>query len=201
MILYLHGFRSSPESFKARLLAERMAQIGRGGEYACPQLPPSPRLAIELAHRLARQAAPAQLTLVGSSLGGYYATHLAEQLDCRAVLLNPALRAFEKLAAHVGPQTAYHEGGGDFEFKAAYLDELRSLHVGAITHPGRYFLVAATGDELLDWREMAAGCPGARQRIIQGGDHGLSDFADYVDDLLAFADGRATGPDDLSRPD
>lgn len=198
MILYLHGFRSSPESFKARLLAERMAQMGRSGEYACPQLPPSPCLAIELAHRLARQVEPVQLTLVGSSLGGYYATYLAEQLGCRAVLLNPALRVFEKLAAHVGPQTAYHEGGDDFEFKAAYLDELRTLHIGAITRPERYFLIAATGDELLDWREMAAGYPGARQRIIRGSDHGLSDFAEYMDEVLEFADGRAPGPVDAS---
>ena len=198
MILYLHGFRSSPQSFKARLLAQRMAQLGRSGEYACPQLPPSPQLAIELAHGLARQTDPSRLTLIGSSLGGYYATHLAEQLGCRAVLLNPALRVFEKLAGHVGPQTAYHEGGAGFEFKAAFIDELRQLRVGSITRPERYFLIAATGDELLDWREMAAGYPGGRQRIIQGSDHGLSDFAEYVDEVLEFADGRAPGPANAS---
>jgi hypothetical protein len=198
MILYLHGFRSSPQSFKARLIAERMAQLGREGEYVCPQLPPSPRIAIELAQDLARRTDPAHLTLIGSSLGGYYATHLAEQLGCRAILLNPALRAFEKLADHVGPQTAYHEGGEGFEFKPAYLHELRRLHVGSITRPERYFLIAATGDALLDWREMAAGYPGGRQRIIQGSDHGLSDFAEYMDEVLEFADGRASGPADAS---
>jgi len=191
MILYLHGFRSSPLSFKARLLGERMAQLGRAAEYLCPQLPVSPKAAIELALDLTRAVDPAQLTLFGSSLGGYYAMYLAELLGCRAVMLNPALRAFEKLAGYVGPQTLYHDERESFDFKTGYLDELRQLHVAAITRPGRYFLVAATGDELLDWREMVAAFPGARHKVISGSDHGLSDFADHMDETLAFA-GAAT---------
>ena len=191
VLLYLHGFRSSPHSFKARLLGRRMAALNRAAEYVCPQLPPSPRAAIALARSLIAHAAPASaphhLTLIGSSLGGYYATYLAEQLGCRAVLLNPALRAFEKLAAHTGPQSAYHPGGASFDFTPVYLDELRALHVTAITQPARYFLIAATGDELLDWREMAAAYPGARHKIIQGSDHGLSDFSAYADEVLQFA--------------
>ena len=187
MLVYLHGFRSSPQSFKARLLAERMAVLARGNEYACPQLPAEPRAAIELARTIAASADLATLALVGSSLGGYYATWLAEQLGCRAILLNPALRPFEKLASQVGAQTAYHPGGADFEFKSEYLGQLRELHVPAITRPERYLLVAATGDELLDWREMTAGFPGACHKVISGSDHGLSDFAEYMDEVLAFA--------------
>lgn len=187
MIIYLHGFRSSPQSYKARLLEERMAQLGRAADYLCPQLPVSPAEAIALAQSLTRDLDPAQLTLFGSSLGGYYATCLAEQLGCRAVMLNPAMRAFEKLAHYVGPQTMYHGGGESFDFKAEYLEELRAMFVPAITRPERYFLVAATGDELLDWREMAANFPGARHKVIEGSDHGLSDFADYMDETLAFA--------------
>ena len=195
MLLYLHGFRSSPQSFKARLLGEEMARLGRAHEYQCPQLPPSPAAAMALARELARQlasrlvpnSATEQLTVIGSSLGGYYATALAEETGCRAVLHNPALRAFEKLASHVGPQTAYHGGGDAFEFTTAYLDELRALHIRVITRPERYFLVAATGDELLDWREMAAAFAGARQKIIEGSDHALSGFGAYIDEVLAFA--------------
>ena len=187
MILYLHGFRSSPQSFKARLLAERMAARGDADQYHCPQLPSEPRLAMELALEIADSADAASLTLIGSSLGGYYATCLAERLGCRAVLLNPALRAFEKLVTQVGPQTAYHDGGAPFEFKLAYLEQLRQMHVPAITCPERYFLIAATGDELLDWREMAAAYPGARHKIIEGSDHGLSDFAGYMDEVLHFS--------------
>ncbi len=187
MILYLHGFRSSPQSFKARLLGDRMRLLGLGDQYACPQLSERPATAVADALALARTVAPARLTLVGSSLGGFYATWLAETLGCCAVMLNPAMRAHEKLARHVGPQTAYHDTATRFEFRAEYLDELRAMHVENITRPERYFVMAATGDELLDWREMVAAFPGAHQKVIQGSDHGMGDFAHYMDEVLAFA--------------
>lgn len=191
MILYLHGFRSSPESNKTTLLRQRLRQLGRSGDYHCPQLPPSPRAAISLASRIAAQVPASQLTLVGSSLGGYYATHLAERLGCRAVLLNPAVNAARDLAGHVGQSTTYH-GNQPFEFKKAYLAELEALRVLRPTRMERYFLIAATGDELLDWRDMVAHYQGARQKVIAGSDHGLSDFADYQDEVLAFC-GIETG--------
>jgi uncharacterized protein len=185
MILYLHGFRSSPHSFKARLLAERMQALGLGAHYHCPQLPASPQAAIELALAIAGQCAPADLTLIGSSLGGYYATWLAEQLGCRAVLLNPAVQAPRELDQYVGVTTAYHSDQ-PFEFKREYIAELQALTVTQTTQPERYFLLAATGDEVLDWREMAEHYPAARQHIVEGSDHGLSDFPCYIDEVLAF---------------
>ena len=191
MIVYLHGFRSSPQSFKARLIGARMQALGRADEYLCPQLSEQPWVAMA-AVLASTQAMDARcLTLVGSSLGGFYATWLAERLGCRAVLLNPALRAHEKLGRHVGTHTAFHDAATSFEFHPAYLDELRALHVETVTRPQRYFLVAATGDETLDWREMVAAFPGARQKIIQGSDHGLTDFAYSIDEVMAFADGAA----------
>ncbi|HWT72979.1 MAG TPA: YqiA/YcfP family alpha/beta fold hydrolase [Oxalicibacterium sp.] len=185
MILYLHGFRSSPHSFKTGLLAARMQKLGRGDDYVCPQLPASPRAAIALAGAIAQQVDPADLSIIGSSLGGYYATWLAEQLGCRAVLLNPAVHAARDLASQVGVKTQYHSNEA-FEFRKEYLDELEEIRVDRITRPERYFLIAATGDELLDWREMTAQFADARQHVIQGSDHGLSDFADYADEVLAF---------------
>jgi len=185
MILYLHGFRSSPQSFKTSLLAERMQAMGRGTDYVCPQLPPSPRAAIELAMDIAQKADPAELTLIGSSLGGYYATWMAERLGCAAVMLNPAVHAARDLASQVGVKTQYHSNE-PFEFKASYIDELQALAVERITRPDRYFLIAATGDELLDWREMVTQFEGAKQHIIQGSDHGISDFAEYADEVLNF---------------
>lgn len=185
MILYLHGFRSSPQSFKTSLLAARMQALGRGDEYLCPQLPPSPREATALALDIASRVDASQLTLIGSSLGGYYATWLAERLGCRAVLLNPAVHAARDLAAQVGVKTQYHSNEA-FEFKPEYINELQALAVDRTTNPERYFLIAATGDELLDWREMVAQFPQARQHVIEGGDHGLSDFERYADEVLAF---------------
>lgn len=193
MILYLHGFRSSPLSFKTGLLAERMQQLGRGDEYVCPQLPASPREAVELAMDIARRVDPSALTLIGSSLGGYYATWMAEQLGCRAVMLNPAVHAARDLASQVGVKTQYHSNE-PFEFKAEYIDELQALAVDSITRPERYFLIAATGDELLDWREMVDQFAGARQKVIDGSDHGLSGFADYADEVLAFCSVDAGKP-------
>ncbi|MGV3742229.1 MAG: YqiA/YcfP family alpha/beta fold hydrolase [Burkholderiaceae bacterium] len=185
MILYLHGFRSSPQSFKTRLIAQRLQELGRGSEYCCPQLPGSPREAMALASDIAKQVPVQDLSLIGSSLGGYYAIWLAEQLGCRAVLLNPAVHASRDLANQVGVTTSYHSNE-PFEFKAEYIAELSALKTDGITRPERYFLVAATGDELLDWREMVTELPGAKQKIIEGSDHGLSDFPDYMDEVLAF---------------
>jgi predicted esterase YcpF (UPF0227 family) len=189
-ILYLHGFRSSPLSMKGRLLGERMAQLGRAADYVAPQLPASPRLAMEQALALVADVPADELAIVGSSLGGYYATWMAERLGCRAVLLNPAVTPLVDLEKYVGVTTMYHSGE-PFEFKREYIAELGELAVPAITRPDRYFLVAATGDEVLDWRDMVAHYPGARHRVINGSDHGISEFAQYVDEVLAFCGVRA----------
>lgn len=191
MILYLHGFRSSPDSFKARMMAAAMAERGLNEAWACPQLPASPREAIDLAmgmarDRLANADSPRELTVIGSSLGGFYATWIAEQLGCKAVLLNPAVNAARDLATQVGEHHMYHSGA-PFVFLPEYVPELAAIHAPRITQPDRYLLVAATGDEVLDWREMRDRYAGCRQRIVQGSDHGLSDFADWMPEVLEFA--------------
>jgi len=185
MILYLHGFRSSPQSFKARFMAQRMQALGRGHEYHCPQLPASPAAAIALALDYARRCAAHELTLIGSSLGGFYATWLAQQLGCRAVLLNPATQPPRDLESYVGVSTQYHSDA-PFEFKHEYIAQLKALTVEKITLPQRYLLLAATGDEVLDWRDMVAHYPGAQQIIIEGSDHGMAAFVDYADTVLQF---------------
>ena len=185
MILYLHGFRSSPKSLKARLVGVRMLELGLADQLACPQLPASPSAAMALAYELVKGVAPDQLAIIGSSLGGYYATHMAERLGCRAVLLNPAIVPLQDLERHVGVNTQYHSSE-PFDFKRGYIDELRDLQVERITRPERYFLLAATGDEVLDYRDMVAHYPGARQHVIEGSDHAISEFTQYVDEVLAF---------------
>lgn len=185
MIVYLHGFRSSPRSFKALLLAQRLRELGQPVPYACPQLPASPRAAVESVERGC--ALGPDDTLIGSSLGGCYATWLAERHGCRAVLLNPAVHPSRDLAPHVGRHAMYHDPAASFAFEPHYIDELARLEAVPLTAPQRYLLIAATGDEVLDWREMVARYPGAQHRIVAGGDHGLSDFAQHVDEVLRFA--------------
>lgn len=192
-ILYLHGFRSSPASRKATMLRARLAALGRGAEYVCPKLPASPRNAVELACQLAGRAVPGALAVIGSSLGGYYATWVAEQLRCRAVLLNPAIAPARDLAAHVGRQPVYFSDD-EIDFRPEYVDELRAFDTPHITHPERYFLVAATGDAVIDYRTMVDKYRGARQHVIQGSDHELSDFGRVIDEVLDFCGvGTTTG--------
>ncbi|PYE14200.1 hypothetical protein C7410_14064 [Paraburkholderia silvatlantica] len=189
MIVYLHGFRSSPQSFKARLLAARMAELGRSGEWLCPTLPVSPREAIALAEReIDAQGKPGErVTLIGSSLGGYFATHLAQKHGWRAALLNPAVAPERDLSKYLGEQPLWH-GGGSIVVEPGHLEELRALAVTTVTQPARYYLLAATGDEVLDYREMLAHYPGVPTHLIEGSDHGISEFADYVDEVIRFCD-------------
>ncbi len=185
MILYLHGFRSSPRSYKARVVAASMKERGLAHALLCPQLPASPKEAMALVQTLLAPYKAHQIALIGSSLGGYYATWLAEAIGCRAVLLNPAIVPLQDLDAHVGVSTAYHSDA-PFDFKRSYIDELRALEVAQITRPERYHLIAASGDEVLDYRDMVRHYAGASQRVIAGSDHAISEFAQYVDEVLAF---------------
>ena len=185
MIVYLHGFRSSPSSFKARLIAERLRAQGMEKVYHAPALPVCPEAALRAVEALG-PLGPAD-TLIGSSLGGCLATALAERHGCRAVLLNPAVQPAARMARYLGPQTMFHDPSLRFDWTQAHLDALARIEVAVTTRPERYFLIAATGDEVLDWREMVAFYSGATQKIIQGSDHGLSDFEDSVDAVLTFA--------------
>jgi uncharacterized protein len=185
MIVYLHGFRSSPASRKAQWLSQRMAALGLEHAYHCPALPASPRAAAAIALEAARAAPARDMALIGSSLGGYYATWVAEQLGCRAVLLNPAITPATDLESHLGRQAVFFSDA-QIDFAPEFLDELRALDTPSITRPDRYFLVAATGDQVIDYRAMTAKYQGARQRVIEGGDHELSGFADVADEVLAF---------------
>ena len=184
MIVYLHGFRSSPASRKAVMLRERLAAFGREAEFRCPALPASPRAAAEIALAAAEGTPADELALIGSSLGGYYATWLAERLGCRAVLLNPAIDPARDLEPHVGRQPVYFSDD-EIDFRPQFLAELRALET-PVTRPERYFLLAATGDSVIDYRTMVARYAGARLHVIEGSNHELTDFASYIDVVLAF---------------
>lgn len=187
-LLYLHGFRSSPQSAKARQMATRVATQHPGVTWWCPQLPPSPREAMA---RVMQGIAPwprAQMAVVGSSLGGFYATHVAEACACKAVLLNPAVDPARDLAKYIGEQTSWHDPAERFYFEPRFVDELRALECGPVADPARYFAVIAKGDEVLDWREMTGRYPGARIKLLEASDHALSDFDAHIDDVMGFLD-------------
>lgn len=189
-LLYLHGFRSSPLSTKAQkmalLMRERFPQV----QWWCPQLPPSPDEAMQLLsggiEAWQQQPGFDSMAVIGSSLGGFYATALAELLSCQAVLLNPAIDPARDLANYVGEQTSWQNPAERFDFKPGYIDELQALYAGPLKNPENYLAVIAKGDEVLDWREMVARYAGAQIRLIEGSDHAISDFDDHLPAVLHF---------------
>ncbi len=182
-ILYLHGFCSSPASWKARLLADALAAVGLGDRLLCPRLSPVPEAAIATVEALLTSHTDT-LTLVGSSLGGYYASWLAEKHDLRAVLINPAIGAPDRLAGLVGSHVNFHSGER-FEFTREHLEQLQALAVPQ-PNPARYFLLVETGDEVLDYRQAVLRYAGSRQRVIEGGDHSFTHFPELLPQILEF---------------
>ncbi|MET0312474.1 MAG: YqiA/YcfP family alpha/beta fold hydrolase [Burkholderiaceae bacterium] len=186
-LLYLHGFRSSPQSAKARQVAAKVAAEHPGVTWWCPQLPPSPQQAMAMVEEGIAAWPHESMAVIGSSLGGFYATWVAERTGCRAVLLNPAVDPARDLAKYIGEQTSWHDPADRFFFRQEYVDELRALALGPVRDPGRYFAVIAKGDEVLDWREMTGRYPGARIRLLEGGDHALGDFDSHIVEVLSAA--------------
>lgn len=190
LIVYLHGFRSSPHSVKAQAMVRAVAALPAASRPALvvPDLGHRPAAAIRhVLDIVARERDPgAPLAFVGSSLGGYYATHLAERLGARAVLINPAIRPFQDLEPYRGTQTNLYTGES-FEVTNEHFDELRALAVPRITLPGRYFLLVQTGDEVLDYREAVAFYGGAWQYVQGGGDHAFQGFDAQIPAILRFA--------------
>jgi uncharacterized protein len=185
-LLYLHGFRSSPQSAKAQQAAQHMAARHPGVVWNCPQLPPSPQDAMALLRQTTSNWPVDSMAVVGSSLGGFYATALAEQRGCRAVLINPAVNPARDLAAYIGAQTQWHAPEENFYFHAHYVDELRALQPGALRSPQNYLALIAKGDEVLDWREMHGRYSETNITVLEGGDHALSDFADHLPSIMRF---------------
>jgi len=184
-LLYLHGFRSSPKSTKAQAVAAWVQTHRPDLTWWCPQLPPSPKAAMEAVFAGIADWPQARMAAIGSSLGGFYATVVAERIGCPAVLLNPAVDPARDLRHHIGETTAWHSDERFF-FRAEYVDELRDLTLPVLTHPERYFAVIAKGDEVLSWREMSERYRGSPIKLLEGGDHALSDFDAHLPDVVRF---------------
>lgn len=188
LVVYLHGFRSSPNSTKAVMTGEAVRALSsedHSYDWYCPQLLASPKESLEMVIDHMDQFKVDRYVIVGSSLGGFYTNYLAEKYRCKGIALNPAVYAARELEPHVGIMTAY-DSEEPFDFKAEYIDELRALQVDSITDPERYFLIAAKGDELLDWKEMVAFYPGTKQLILEGSDHGISDYVNHLPAVIDF---------------
>ena len=187
-IVYLHGFNSGPASIKAQALRRAIAALPDASrpEYFVPHLHHQPATAMRAVSAWLETREHAALTLVGSSLGGFYATHLAERFGAKAVLINPTVRPFDDLVPYLGSQVNPYTGEC-YELTQRHFDELEALAVSRISMPERYFLLVQAGDELLDWRHAVAYYAGAWQFVEGGGDHAYSNFELQIPGLLRFA--------------
>lgn len=192
-LLYLHGFRSSPQSAKASLLGATMAKEHPHVQWWCPQLSHSPAQAMEDVLGDIAGWPAATSAVVGSSLGGFYARWLGLKLGWRRVLLNPAVYPARDLRRYIGPQTAWHDPQSSFEFRQEHVDALLSMEKDLAqwtnsrpTTPELQCAIIQKGDEVLDWREMSAFAAGGDTRVFPGGDHAISDFERHVPMLLGF---------------
>jgi hypothetical protein len=185
-LLYLHGFRSSPQSTKAKKVGAWIAAHRPDVLWWCPQLAASPAAAMRDVFAGIAAWPSERMGVIGSSLGGFYANVVAERRRCRAVLLNPAVDPARDLVHAIGTTTAWHSDE-PFDFRAEYVDELRALTPPAmLADPGRILAVIATGDEVLSWQEMRARYAQCQLRIVEGSDHALSDFDAHLPAVLAF---------------
>lgn len=185
-LLYLHGFRSSNASRKAKALEAALREIHADWEFITPNLPFDPAAAIAEAERLAKRCVREELTIIGSSLGGYYAALLADRIGCRAVLLNPALHPDESLVNHLGMQTNLYTGE-EFEFTSQHLAFLRDNALRPPVDAANMLVVVELGDELLDHNRTQAELKGARVIAIEGGSHDLVSFPAQIPAVLAFS--------------
>ena len=184
--MYLHGFISSPQSRKAVMLGDYVRGSVTGLDYRVPALHHRPAQAMAQVYEACQGVPAGDLTLAGSSLGGFYATVAAEKLGCRAALLNPAVHPYKHFPRYLGPQENMYTGE-KFELTWAHVNELHAMDLAAPTRLERYWLFVETGDEVLDYREAVAFYEGALQEIVRGGDHSLTTFPERIPDLVDWA--------------
>jgi predicted esterase YcpF (UPF0227 family) len=190
-LLYLHGFISSPASRKAVMLGDYLRSQAPEIEYRVPALHHRPAQAVSQVLQQCRGTRPEDLLIVGSSLGGFYATVAAQATGCRAVVINPAVHPQNHFDRYLGPQQNLYTGER-FDLTREHVAELASFDPPAITLPERYWLLVETADEVLDYREAVACYAGAFQTVVQGGDHSFASFPEFVPDIAAWA--LETGP-------
>jgi predicted esterase YcpF (UPF0227 family) len=183
-LLYLHGFRSSPQSAKARVVDAYLSRSRPEVTLWCPQLPPSPKEAMAMVAEGIAGWPRETMAVAGSSLGGFYATWVAERMGCKAAPLNPAVDPARDLSKFIGEQTHFYNPEESFFFKEKYLQELHDLVCGELQQPQNYFCVIAKGDEVLDWREMYGRYQKCHVLLLESGDHAISDFEVHLPDVM-----------------
>ncbi|WP_420378223.1 esterase YqiA [Vibrio scophthalmi] len=186
MLLYIHGFNSSPQSLKANVMRDYCQFHRPDIRVEIPSLPSFPEQAA--AHLLAiveQHRHDYQIALVGSSLGGYLSMWLNQKFGFKAVLINPAIKPYELLADFLGPQKNPYTQE-EYCLQACHIEELKALDTEVIANPSDFWLLQQTGDEVLDYRQAVSKFAGAKQTVIEGGDHSFVGFEYYPAAIVEF---------------
>ncbi|MES0327784.1 MAG: YqiA/YcfP family alpha/beta fold hydrolase [Gammaproteobacteria bacterium] len=187
-LIYLHGFNSSPESYKAKLLYAYMEQRGMLDQLIIPEIPSVPGEAMAMLVALFEQnQKKADVAVAGSSLGGFYSTCLAERFNCKAALINPAVRPHVLLQKYLGENKNYNTAE-TWIFDGSHIEQLRKMDVEAITHPERYLLMLQKGDETLDYRQALDKYKDCPLLLEEDGDHSFVGFENHIEHILKFCE-------------
>ena len=185
-LIYLHGFNSSPESYKAKLLYAYAEQRGMLDQLIIPEIPPVPAEAMAMLVAVFEEnQKKGDVAVAGSSLGGFYSTCLAERFGCKAVLINPAVRPHLLLKKYLGENTNYNTAE-TWVLNESHIEQLREMDVEAITRPERYLLMLQKGDETLDYRQALEKYKDCPLVLEEGGDHSFLGFENHIEQILKF---------------
>ncbi len=186
VLLYIHGFLSSPASEKAQQVETWCEQHQPSIKYLCPALSAYPDDAISTLEGIVRSHRSEPIYIIGSSLGGFYATYLVEKYGLKAVLVNPAIRPFELIKAYIDTDLKNYHTEEVYRLNTTHMESLRSINVESLALPENYWLMAQTGDETLDYREAVKKYEHCLKTIEQGGDHSFQNFEQWLPRIFDF---------------
>lgn len=186
LLLYIHGFNSSPKSMKANLMADYVNTHRPDIQLLIPQIPCYPKTAIALLTQLVEtHQDDYEIGLVGSSLGGYLSTWLNQQYGVKAVLVNPAVKPYELLSDYLGEQTNPYTNE-HYTLDHSHIEDLKQLDVERLNDPTDFWLIQQMGDEVLDYRQAVDKFSASRQTVELGGDHSFQQFERFPEKIIQF---------------
>ncbi|MBU2893390.1 alpha/beta hydrolase [Colwellia sp. D2M02] len=188
-VLYIHGFNSSPLSLKAEQTRLYLAEYFPETGFYCPQLATSPNEAVAQLEEIIKQQSESQWFIVGSSLGGYFASYLAEKYQCLAVLVNPAIKPYELLVDYIGEQVNPYTREV-YQVTPDHMEQLQAIEQIKPTQfcqkKNNYLVMVQTADEVLNYQQAVEKYQHCQLVVEAGGDHSFVNFDQQLPKIAQF---------------